>query len=68
MDVGGKIVFTRKRRDLEIPDGQKLNIQVRELGTTEVFAQTAPAFTEWPICDGVRRRRIHHLYGSGVAK
>ncbi|KAH9443358.1 hypothetical protein Pst134EA_031420, partial [Puccinia striiformis f. sp. tritici] len=45
MDVGGKMVFTRERGSfdlqyIEIPDGQKLNTQVRELGTTEVFAQT----------------------------
>ncbi|PLW32313.1 hypothetical protein PCANC_20471 [Puccinia coronata f. sp. avenae] len=50
MDVGGKIVFTRNAevltcnvaaaQDIEIPDGQKLNTQIRELGTTEVFAQT----------------------------
>ncbi|POV98116.1 hypothetical protein PSTT_14629 [Puccinia striiformis] len=45
MDVGGKMVFTRNAevltcnvaaaQDIEIPDGQKLNTQVRELGTTE---------------------------------
>ncbi|EGG07968.1 uncharacterized protein MELLADRAFT_47966 [Melampsora larici-populina 98AG31] len=50
MDVAGKVVFTRNaevltanvaaNQDNEIPDGQKLNIAVRELGNTEVFAQS----------------------------
>ncbi|KAG0143027.1 hypothetical protein CROQUDRAFT_661774 [Cronartium quercuum f. sp. fusiforme G11] len=50
MDLAGKVVFTRNaevltanvaaNQDNEIADGQKLTIPVRELGNTEVFAQT----------------------------
>lgn len=50
MDVAGKVVFTRNAevltlnvaaaQDSEVPDGQKLSLPSRELGNTEVFAQT----------------------------
>ncbi|KAI8459649.1 coatomer WD associated region-domain-containing protein [Phakopsora pachyrhizi] len=50
MDVAGKVVFTRNAevlttnvataQDSEVPDGQKLTLSVRELGNTEVFAQS----------------------------